>query len=404
MVLRRDKVEIGDSGLSAGNDFLSPIETHQALAQRSARGKAGMAGHKIPGPQCQVRQFFADPVDLGTMARVATPSPGYLRKKNSRHASLSISHRELVIVRRETARAHHARLVQGKSKSDLHEPRGRIASIYFATDQSTLDSDDKAVLLEIYNTYQKFLSLRKVTFLFIGYADYRGTEKHNLELGRKRAQAVANYFSPLQTSPNYNWGVSSAGESETPQVGHTSSELSPYRRVDLIASPVLKRPVVIPEPKPPKPEPKSDYWKMRLLASGSGGGLGVGGSFFRLEIVDLNNHERIEYDYLGFGISAGYIGGAVESEWRLFVTSIPIGIRDFQGPARHTSLGVQAYKGISVDIIQLFGPTIHGADSVYEGWAGLWETGSSLSAGSDFGRLANPNGPYDVPRGYPHAE
>lgn len=117
-----------------------------------------------------------------------------------------------------------------------------MASIYFATDESSLDNQDRQVLAEVYNYYRKVLELRQVQLLFIGYADYRGTEKHNLRLGHKRAEAVSKYFSPLASSLNYSWGHS---EGVVPgQIGSTSKELSPYRRVDIIASPVRKPPYV----------------------------------------------------------------------------------------------------------------------------------------------------------------
>lgn len=38
-----------------------------------------MGGLKIPGPLCQVRNWFADDVDEGTMARVPSPRPGPIR-------------------------------------------------------------------------------------------------------------------------------------------------------------------------------------------------------------------------------------------------------------------------------------------------------------------------------------
>ena len=67
-----------------------------------------MAGHRIPGPQCQVRQWFADDVDHGTTARIATPSSGPVKAKGSGHTALSLSPRQLAIVRRETAGGHRA--------------------------------------------------------------------------------------------------------------------------------------------------------------------------------------------------------------------------------------------------------------------------------------------------------
>src|SRR5262245_46395980 len=37
-----------------------------------------MAGYRYSGPRCQVRNWFQDPIDDGTLARAATPPPGSL--------------------------------------------------------------------------------------------------------------------------------------------------------------------------------------------------------------------------------------------------------------------------------------------------------------------------------------
>lgn len=37
-----------------------------------------MTGYRYPGPKCQVRNWFEDPIDEGTLARGATPPPGPL--------------------------------------------------------------------------------------------------------------------------------------------------------------------------------------------------------------------------------------------------------------------------------------------------------------------------------------
>jgi outer membrane protein OmpA-like peptidoglycan-associated protein len=89
------------------------------------------------------------------------------------------------------------RMAQGTSWVNLQDPRGHVASIFFATNQTNLDDQDKRVLAKVYNAYRPGLPLFKVHMLFIGYVDYRGTEKYNSTLRHQRAQAVAKYFSVL---------------------------------------------------------------------------------------------------------------------------------------------------------------------------------------------------------------
>jgi outer membrane protein OmpA-like peptidoglycan-associated protein len=134
--------------------------------------------------------------------------------------------------------------IQGTSSINLYDPDGHVASIYFRTNESRLDAEDLSVLRSVYDAYRPYLSLWKVSFTFIGHADYRGEESYNLQLSLERAQAVAKFFSSFAGSPNYFYEIRPAGESEVPQIGRTSAELSPYRRVDIIASPALK-----PQPK-----------------------------------------------------------------------------------------------------------------------------------------------------------
>jgi outer membrane protein OmpA-like peptidoglycan-associated protein len=171
---------------------------------------------------------------------VANPLP-----RRQQAAPLTLSER---IVRRDAEERKNlvpsGSDLKGTSWVNLDDPDGHVASVYFSTNQTSLDDLDKRALATVYNTYEKYLQLKKVQMLFIGYADYRGAEKFNKSLGIQRAEAVAKYFSPLMIlkPSNYSFGISSAGESEAPQVGRTSSELSPYRRVDIIASPAKTTP------------------------------------------------------------------------------------------------------------------------------------------------------------------
>lgn len=89
----------------------------------------------------------------------------------------------------------HRDNVQGTSKANLMDHEGKVATIYFATNQATLGADDIRAINEVYNMYHKYTDPRKVTLRFVGYADLRGGEKYNYDLALKRARRVALSFS-----------------------------------------------------------------------------------------------------------------------------------------------------------------------------------------------------------------
>ena len=151
--------------------------------------------------------------------------------------------------------------------------------------------------------------------------------------------------------------------------------------------------------------PLANKWKVRIRGS-AGGGYVLGLSVFGLEIIDLDNNLRMYYFYrgglatLGPGLSAGLIGASPGTDWQEFTTSVPIRISDFEGPARHTTGGIQLGYGPSAEYIHLFGPSIAGANSVYLGWMGIWEEGWGLGGGTDVGPLEPVTRPEKVPPGY----
>jgi outer membrane protein OmpA-like peptidoglycan-associated protein len=134
---------------------------------------------------------------------------------------------------------------QNASRADLYSPGGRIASIYFPTEESELDDQDREVLKQVFAMVQIKLLGTKVTLTFNGFADRRGKTGFNLALSRRRAESVAAYFSVLErSSVNYTPMIVPLGESEIPQTGSTEGQLSPYRRVDIVVDPPF------PQPKP----------------------------------------------------------------------------------------------------------------------------------------------------------
>jgi hypothetical protein len=112
------------------------------------------------------------------------------------------------------------------------------------------------------------------------------------------------------------------------------------------------------------------------------------------------------YAFHGISLAIGWdlSFAGEESEWRWIETTAPIHIEDFAGGARHTGVSVMVYKGLSVDIMQFFGPMDHGARSVYMEWHG-WGKGLAASADTEIrGWLVKLKGPYDVPVNYLPAE
>jgi outer membrane protein OmpA-like peptidoglycan-associated protein len=75
------------------------------------------------------------------------------------------------------------------------EPRGTVitlsGSVLFASNQSTLLSDARARLDEV---AAALLSNKERKIVIQGYTDSRGSDARNLELSRRRAEAVRNYI------------------------------------------------------------------------------------------------------------------------------------------------------------------------------------------------------------------
>lgn len=299
--------------------------------------------------------------------------------------------------------------VEATSWYDGTSQTGHVASIYFPTNVAGFGADDMQVIGQLRFLLGLRLQQGPATLKVIGYADYRGRERYNHGLSERRAIAVAEQFERYAAYPNLQSEIYGFGESEAPQIGTTAGDLAPYRRVDVIVLPPAPAPIPEQEPEPiPQrdPYPVSDRWMCRIVGS-AGGGIGPAGvSFFYLEVVDLTNNLRMYFQYRGGlaglapGLSAGLSGASPGTSWQEFTTSIPLHIRDFEGPARHTSGGVQLGRGPAAEYVHILGTVAHGADSVYLAWEGLWEEGWSLGAGTDVGPLEAADDPEPVPAGY----
>jgi outer membrane protein OmpA-like peptidoglycan-associated protein len=374
------------------------------------------------------------PIDNGTMSRVATPPPVTLG--GSTHAATLVQGRERHRHRLATSNAdhpategrpgyatldsmlkafaHRARkykrsldTIERHSKLDLRNVEGKVAQIFFPTDSSALSPDDKSALQHVYNTYVKVLQLSRVNMRFVGYADQRGTEKHNLSLSKRRAEAVAAYFEPLRHDSNYRFDVDPRGESEQPQEGTNARELAGHRRVDVFAFPTLAKP-----PPPPPPAERvlasSKRWKWRSLQSLSVD-LYAG---IRLEFVDFDNNLSMIYSYAGAGPSLGSGVTWQPSDWDQFEADAPLAFLDLTGPAMHFGATAAINLGVGGDVLVLSGPAlkVRGAGAVV-----LVSVGGSsgtltvehkkgkrgpYSIGVDFGSIGPTGQVKRVPAGY----
>jgi peptidoglycan-associated lipoprotein len=66
--------------------------------------------------------------------------------------------------------------------------------IFFATDESTIDDDDRATLRSQAQWLMRYPN-KRVTVE--GHADERGTREYNIALGERRANAAKNYLASL---------------------------------------------------------------------------------------------------------------------------------------------------------------------------------------------------------------
>lgn len=103
------------------------------------------------------------------------------------------------------------------------------SGVYFATNKSEVTGDSEISLLKLISIFQKY---PKTNIIVEGHTDSSGSDTYNMELSKKRAQAVSNYMisngidsSRIQT----NW----FGE-EQPKFDNTTAEgRTKNRRVEL---------------------------------------------------------------------------------------------------------------------------------------------------------------------------
>ncbi len=121
--------------------------------------------------------------------------------------------------------------VQGKSR--FNRGKNPVAQIYFATNDSQLDSQDRGVLTLLANALD---GSESVSINFYGYSDKCEAVDYNLQLADFRTASVSSVFQSMLDERNVNdYDVLDIplGEIERPQNGTTAEELKPFRRVDI---------------------------------------------------------------------------------------------------------------------------------------------------------------------------
>lgn len=247
--------------------------------------------------------------------------------------------------------------LQGTSRysTPQPDPNGLVARIYFPTNITTLDDQDREVLARVVDHYRILFLGNSIHFDVVGTADWRPAD--NSRLARERAESVRQYLDNafLRNSAGYSCSSSGIGTIGTPEDGRTAEELSEFRRADIITMfrHIRRDPDPPPTSDPPEPVLSTSF-KARVIGS-AGGGVVIGVGYGGLEIVDTTNNRRMYYRYAGLGVSAGLSGASGISDWIEFTTTAPIRVEDFEGPVFHTAGGVALGRGPMIETFRIFG-------------------------------------------------
>ena len=117
------------------------------------------------------------------------------------------------------------------ARCDIEQP-----DAYFAFDSTKVDAEDKGELWAL-GTCMKSGPLAKERLEIVGHTDPRGSDEYNQELGRSRAESVADYLEKRGVKPT-RLTVASQGEK------HASDEPSDWpedRRVDILLAEKKKK-------------------------------------------------------------------------------------------------------------------------------------------------------------------
>jgi hypothetical protein len=184
-----------------------------------------------------------------------------------------------------------------------------------------------------------------------GQASQTGSDAHNLELSKRRAQNVLGFLTSRGV-PSSNVRVQFVGES---LAGSFPGENAEARAVSVLVA----RTAVVPVPKlEPKPAPipqTTTKFKIRMLGGLSSSVLvaQIEKIFFQIWAPSLSLTTFYEYSSAGVGKGAGAsMSATLKGPFNDFATTSAISTTDFGGAARFTTSGVGPF---SVNFLNLMG-------------------------------------------------
>lgn len=121
---------------------------------------------------------------------------------------------------------------------------GLVGQIYFPTDGSELDGQDRAELAKLRSEFSTILLGRRVHFWCVGHADERARMTYNRDLAQRRADVVKRHLdSFFHGARNYSAaGSYSRGELEAHFPVPSQQQMASDRRVDVFTSLLRQRP------------------------------------------------------------------------------------------------------------------------------------------------------------------
>jgi hypothetical protein len=185
-----------------------------------------------------------------------------------------------------------------------------------------------------------------------GEASHTGSDAHNLDLSKRRAQNVLTFFASRGVFAS-RVRVQFVGES---LAGASLAENSEARAVSVLVA----RTVRVPSPTPPTPTPKpvvdkTTLFKIRLLGalSSTAGAAQIESMFFQIWAPSLSLTTFYNYLSGGIGKSVGPpLSVTLKGPFNDFSTTAPIRTVDFAGPARFTTAGTGPF---TVNFLNMMG-------------------------------------------------
>lgn len=117
-----------------------------------------------------------------------------------------------------------------KELTAMAEKEGKLATVYFEFDSSTVRDEMKLVLD---NNIEWLKKRQDVRIELQGHADEKGTSEYNIALGERRAHSIKKYIVDSGLSEAILSTIS-YGEERPADLGHTEEALAKNRRVEFV--------------------------------------------------------------------------------------------------------------------------------------------------------------------------